>query len=60
MAALDCEKGTVNFYTNQVYGKTGARSLATLVLMVTGAIECPAALLPVQRTWRRKHYKLDD
>lgn len=60
MAALDCQKGTVNFNTNQIYGKTGARNLATLVLMVTGAVECPAALLPVQRTWRRKHYKLDD
>lgn len=60
MAALGCGKGTVNFNTNQIYGKTGARNLATLVLMVTGAIECPTALLPVQRTWRRKHYRLDE
>lgn len=57
--ALQCERGTVHWYLNQVYRKSGAVNLAHLVLMITGAVECPAALLPVQRAWRRKHYRLD-
>lgn len=38
----------------------GAVNMAQLVLMMTGVLPCPAALLPVQRIWRRKHYKLEE
>lgn len=57
--ALSLSHSSANNYLYRVYAKAGAVNMAQLVLMMTGVIECPDALLPVQRTWRRKHYRLD-
>lgn len=59
-AALGLSHSSANNYLYRVYAKSGAVNMAHLVLMITGVIECPDALLPVQRAWRRKHYKLDE
>lgn len=59
-AALGLSQSSANNYLYRAYAKSGAHNMAHLVLMMTGVIECPDALLPVQRQWRRKHYKLDE
>lgn len=51
---------TVRRHLHRIYAKSGATNMAHLVLMMTGAVECPDALLPAQRQWRRKRYKLDE
>lgn len=51
---------TINAQLYQLRNKTGAINLAHLVLMVAGIVPTPANLLPVQRRWRREHYKLDN
>ena len=58
--AVGCAPGTIHWYFHQIYAKSGACNMAHVVLMITGVIECPIALLPVQRQWRRKYYKLDE
>lgn len=58
--ALAVSKSSVDGYLYRTYAKAGATNMAHLVLMMTGAVECPDTLLPVQRTWRRKHYKLEE
>lgn len=57
--ALSLSHSSVSNYLYRIYAKSGALNMAHLVLMMTGAVACPDALLPVQRTWRRKHYKLE-
>ena len=59
-AALSLSQASVNNYIYRLYAKTGAVNVAQLVLMMTGVLPCPVALLPVQRQWRRKYYKLDE
>ncbi len=59
-SVMGCNSGTVHWNLNQIYAKAGASNLTHVVMMITGVVACPSALLPVQRTWRRKHYKLDD
>lgn len=58
--ALGLSQASANNYLYRAYAKSGAVNMAQLVLMMTGVLPCPAALLPVQRIWRRKHYKLDE
>lgn len=58
--AIKRAEATCNNYLYQIYAKSGAVNMAQLVLMMTGVLPCPAALLPVQRIWRRKHYKLEE
>lgn len=58
--AVGIAQPTVNNYLYQIYGKSGARNLAQVVLMMTGVMDCPEALQPIQRQWRRKHYKIDE
>lgn len=53
-------KTTVYGYLHKIYFKSGAINMAQVVLMMTSVMPCSAALLPVQRAWRRKHYKLDE
>lgn len=59
-ARLDLSSATIGNYLHQAYAKSGAHNMAHLVLMMTGVLPCPEALQPVQRQWRRKHYKLDE
>lgn len=59
-SALAVSKSSVDGYLYRIYAKSGADNMAHLVLMMTGVVPCPDNLLPVQRRWRRKHYKLDE
>ena len=58
--ATDISKATAYGYLHKIYFKSGAINMAQVVLMMTGVTPCSAALLSVQRAWRRKHYKLDE
>lgn len=53
-------QATIYGALHKIYGKSGAINMPQLVLMITGILPCPAVLLPVQKTWRRQHYKLDE
>lgn len=47
-------------YLHRIYAKADASNMTQVALMIAGALPCPGSLLPAQKAWRRKHYKLDE